>query len=41
MTMARFLRELAQSATEMADWIDQARAAPMIDYSVEPGGVAR
>jgi len=40
MTMARFLRELAQSATEMADWIDRAESASVIDYSAEPGGVA-
>ena len=35
MTMARFLRELAQSATEMADRIDPDKLAPVLDDSAD------
>lgn len=40
MTMARLLRELALSATEMADWIDPTRSAPMVDYPPRVGGAS-
>lgn len=37
LTMARFLRELAQAAMRMADRIDPTQAAPVFDYSAGSG----